>query len=110
MTLTQLEGGKRGPALMNRLVGDASIYKKHLDRKPLPSEDGVKYFMETVRPHFTRRFFLGFFSGDVSIYFAQGKKHGDGQLDRKDVIAPQAFEGFLDGHVTNDRQVPASQK
>ena len=38
------------------------------------------------------------------------RKHGDGQLDRKDVIAPQAFERFLDGHVTNDRQVLASQK
>ena len=54
MNLTQLEAGKRGPALLNRLVGDASIYKKLLDRKPLPSEDGVKYFMETVRPHDTR--------------------------------------------------------
>ena len=54
LDLTQLEAGKRGPALMNRLFGDASIYKKLLDRKPLASEDGVKYFMDTLRPHFAR--------------------------------------------------------
>ena len=56
LDLTLLEAGKRGPALMNRLVRDASIYKKLLDRKPLTSEDRVKYFMETVKPHFTRGF------------------------------------------------------
>ena len=54
LDLTQLEAGKRGPALMIRLFGDASIYKKLLDRKPLTSEDGVKYFVVTLRPHFTK--------------------------------------------------------
>ena len=42
MHLTQLEAGKRGPAMMNRLVGDASMHKELLNRKPLTSEDGVK--------------------------------------------------------------------
>ena len=54
LTLTQHEAGKCGPTLKNRLVGDASIYKKLLDRESLRSEDGVKYFKNTLRPHFTR--------------------------------------------------------
>ena len=44
LDLTQLEAGKRGPALNNRHVGDASMYKGLPDREPLRSEDGVKYF------------------------------------------------------------------
>ena len=71
MTLTQIEAGKRGPALMNRLVGDASIYKKLLDRKPLTSEDGVKYFMETVRLHFTRGFLSVFRRRCFSLFRAR---------------------------------------
>ena len=47
LDLTQLEAGKRGPALENRLVGDAAMYKGLLDRESLRAEDGVKYFKDT---------------------------------------------------------------
>ena len=47
LDLTQLEAGKRRPALENRLVGDAAMYKGLLDRESLRAEDGVKYFKDT---------------------------------------------------------------
>ena len=47
-----LKAGKRGPALKNRLVGDAEMHKRLLDRESLRAEDGVKFFSETLRPHF----------------------------------------------------------
>ena len=51
MDLTVLEAGKRDPALKNRLVGDAEMYKGLLDREHLMTSDGVKYFRDTLRPH-----------------------------------------------------------
>ena len=45
MNLTQCEAGKRGPALMKRLAGDASMHKELLDRK-----DGVKCYRDTLLP------------------------------------------------------------
>ena len=47
-----LEAGKRGPALKNRLVGDAETHKGLLNRESLRAEDGVKYFKDKMRPHF----------------------------------------------------------
>ena len=35
LDLPQLEAGKRGPALMNRLFGEASLHKGLLDRESL---------------------------------------------------------------------------
>ena len=52
LDLTVFEAEKRGPALKNRLVGDAEMYKGLLDREPLKTADGVKYFKDTIRPHF----------------------------------------------------------
>ena len=49
-----LEAEKRFPALKNRLVGDAEMYKGLIDREPLTAADGVKYFRDTLRPHFIR--------------------------------------------------------
>ena len=49
-----LEAEKRGPPLKNRLVGDAEMYKGLLDRESLRAADGVKYFRDTMRPHFKR--------------------------------------------------------
>ena len=43
--ITELEPEKRGPALRNRLEGEAAIYKRLLDREALKNkEDGVRYF------------------------------------------------------------------
>ena len=41
------EVSKRGPALKNRLVGDA---ERLVDREHLIAPDGVKYFKDTLRP------------------------------------------------------------
>ena len=54
LDLTVLEAEKRGPALKNRLVGDAETYKGLLDRESLRTADGVKYFRDTLRPHFIK--------------------------------------------------------
>ena len=54
LDLTVLEGETRGPALKNRLVGDAELYKGLLDRELLSAADGVKYSRDTLRPHFIK--------------------------------------------------------
>ena len=54
LDLTVLEAEKRGPALKNRLVVDAEMHKALLDREPLRATDGVKYFRDTLRPHFIK--------------------------------------------------------
>ena len=54
LDLTVLEETKRGPALKNRLVGDAEMYKGLLNREPLKAADGVMYFRNTLRPHFIK--------------------------------------------------------
>ena len=53
--ITELGAEKRGPALRNRLKGDASQYKRLLDRELLrdPNE-GVNYFKRFLRPHFIK--------------------------------------------------------
>ena len=60
LDLTQLEAGKRGPALKSRLVGDASMYKGVLDRESQRGEDGVKYFKNTLG--------LRFIKGALSVF------------------------------------------
>ena len=53
--ITELDAEKQGPALKNRLEGDAAIYKPLLDRDRLRDEnDGVAYFKRTLRPHFVK--------------------------------------------------------
>ena len=52
LDLTQLEAGKRGPTLKNRLIGDAALYNGLLARESLTAEDGVKYFRNTLGLHF----------------------------------------------------------
>ena len=59
---TQVQAGKRGPALKNRLVGDASVNEGLLDRETLRSEDGVRYFKNTSRLHF---------KGALSVFFCR---------------------------------------
>ena len=54
--ITELEAEKWGPALRNRLEGEASVYKRLLDREQLrePNGRGVEYFKRTLRPHFAK--------------------------------------------------------
>ena len=53
--ITELEPEKRGPALRNRLEGDAQQYKRLLDRELLRDPyEGVAYFKRFLRPHFIK--------------------------------------------------------
>ena len=51
-----MESEKWGPAFRNRLEGEASVFKRLLDREELrqPNERGVEYFKRTLRPHFVK--------------------------------------------------------
>ena len=51
--ITELDADKRGPALRNRLEGEAAIHKRLLDRDRLKDPtNGVKYFKSFLRPLF----------------------------------------------------------
>ena len=55
LNLTVFEPGKRGPAVKNRLVGDADMHKGLLNGESLRAEDGVKYLRDTtLGPHFIK--------------------------------------------------------
>ena len=49
--ITELEPEKQGPALRNRLEGEAAIHKRLLDRDRLKDRvNGVRYFKSYLRP------------------------------------------------------------
>jgi len=53
--VTELDAEKRGPALRNRLEGEAAVYKALLDRDLLRDpQTGVAYFKHELRPHFVK--------------------------------------------------------
>ena len=53
--ITELDNDKRGPALRNRLEGEAAIHKRLLDRERLKDpNNGVKYFKSFLRPLFVK--------------------------------------------------------
>ncbi|OLQ08360.1 hypothetical protein AK812_SmicGene8147 [Symbiodinium microadriaticum] len=53
--ITELDGDKRGPALRNRLEGEAAMHKRLLDRDRLKDpNNGVKYFKSFLRPLFVK--------------------------------------------------------
>ena len=50
-----MDNDKRGPALRNRLEGEAAIHKRLLDRERLKDpNNGVKYFKSFLRPLFVK--------------------------------------------------------
>jgi len=53
--ITTIDESKRGAHLKNRLSGEAVVYRSTLDREKLADKDnGVQYFMDTIRPHFLK--------------------------------------------------------
>ena len=101
--ITELEDEKRGPALRNRLEGEAAVYKRVLDRDALKANDppgaGVEYFKRVLRPHFVKG------STNVFLYrFMQFVRFNRGSADmmkwmtRFQILLPKAYEQ-LDGHV-----------
>ena len=75
--ITELEPEKRGPALRNRLEGEASVYKLLLDRDLLRDPvHGVNYFKRFLCPHFIKG------AQTVFLYrFMQFMKHNRGTMD-----------------------------
>ena len=75
--ITELEPEKRGPALRNRLEGDAQQYKRLLDREMLRDpQEGVNYFKRFLRPHFIKG------AQNVFLYrFMQFMKYNRGTMD-----------------------------
>ena len=53
LDITPQDVAKRGPALRLRLSGLAECYRDLLDVERLKGDDGVQYFLDTLRPHFT---------------------------------------------------------
>ena len=101
--ITELEDEKRGPALRNRLEGEAAVYKRVLDRDALKANDppgaGVEYFKRVLRPYFVKG------STNVFLYrFMQFVRFNRGSADmmkwmtRFQIFTPKAYEQ-LDGHV-----------
>ena len=82
LDLTVLEAEKRGSALKNRLVGDAEMYKGLLDRESLKAADGVKYFRNTLRPHFIKGS-QGVPLEILSVHPSKKRKFRNGQVDRQ---------------------------
>ena len=45
---------KHGPALKNRLTGEAAVYKSLLNRDVLRTTEGVQHFKDVFRPNFVK--------------------------------------------------------
>ena len=102
--LTELDPEKQGPALKNRLEGEAAVYKPLLERDLLrdPAE-GVKYFLSTLRPHFIK----GVQSIFMWRFFQQLKSHRQNQefirwIGKLQVQRKKAA-GCLDGPLQGSR-------
>ena len=74
--ITELDNEERGPALRNRLEGEATIHKRLLDRDCLNSpNNGVKYFKSFLRPLFvkgTTNVFLYRFQQSMNLHRGNG--------------------------------------
>ena len=73
--LTVFEAGEGGPAVKNRLEGDAEMYKELLNRESLRADDGVKYVRDTFGHRFIKgdqsAFLLRFFND----FLGKKRKH-----------------------------------
>ena len=95
---TELEAERRGPALRNRLEGDASQYKRLLYRELLKDPiEGLNYFKRFLRPHFTKG------AQTVLLYsFIQSLEHNRGTMDlqrwmtRFQLTANRLIESWID--------------
>ena len=80
--ITELEPEKRGPALRNRLEGDASQYKRLLDRELLrDANEGVNYFKRFLRSTFHQRCTDCLFVQIHAIHEAQQRHNGFAKMD-----------------------------
>ena len=96
--ITELEAEKPGPALRNRLEGDAAQYKRLLDRNLLrDATEGVDYCKRFLRPHFIKGAQTVFMYG-----FMQFMKQNRGTMDlqrwmtRFHLLANRFIESWMD--------------
>ena len=96
--ITTLEQQKLGPSLKHRLVGDAAVYKPLLDRDLLRDpNNGVRYFTDTVRPHFVKRQPKCLPVAFLPVPSFLPRPAGSPQMDRQTFCCPQASPRFVDG-------------
>eukprot|EP00438_Fugacium_kawagutii_P029373 Skav202091 [mRNA] locus=scaffold513:194559:195140:- [translate_table: standard] len=109
--ITELEVEKRGPALRNRLEGDAAVYKRVLDRDRVRDpQDGVSYFKRTLRRHYIKG------SQNVFLYrFMQFMKYSRGSQDlhkwltKFQITGTRLIESWMDLHVDLEATDPVAQ-
>ena len=97
--ITELDAEKQGPALKNRLEGDAAIYKPLLDRDRLRDEnDGVAYFKRTLRPHFVKGSQSVFLWRFFQVFANEPWKFRVSEVDRQVQSGTQTCRRCVDGH------------
>ena len=92
--------GKRGPALRNRLVGDAEMHQGLLNQEPLRAERRwSQVFQGYLETPLHQRSSECVPLEIVSVPPCKKRKYRDGQVDRQVLTALEALERCLDGHV-----------
>ena len=80
--ITELEPEKRGPALRNRLEGEAQQYKRLLDREMLRDpNDGVNYFKKILATPFHQRCPRCVLKPFHAVHEVQKRNHGSSKMD-----------------------------
>ena len=126
LDITTLDPEKQGPSLKTRLHGDAAVYKPLLDRDQLRDPvTGVKYFKDTLRPHFVKgvqavflwRFyqFLRCYRGSQDLLRWIGrlsvvrKRLQDSWMDLLPIMNQQNQEFIDDLAIVNNQRLAANQ-
>ena len=96
MDIAELDGDQRGPALRNRLEGEAAIHTRLFDReRKKDPNNGVRYFKSFLRPLFVKG------AANVFLYrFQQFMNLHRGNGDMLCWITK--FAGTLDRHLPSD--------
>ena len=96
--ITELEPEKRGPALRNRLEGDAAVYRPLLDRDLLRDAiTGVKYFKDNLRPHFYQKQSISISLAIPPAIQGSSRFARYAQMDRKIFSAQEKIGRIMDG-------------
>ena len=98
-----LEAENGGPELKNRLVRDAELCKGLLDRESLRAAYGVKYFRDTLKPHFIKGAQSVFYWRFLSIHPSKKRMFRNGPVDRQVFTVLAALKRRLDGQLADVR-------
>ena len=101
LDLTVLEETKRGPALKNRLVGEAEMYEGLLNRESLRATDEVKYFRKNVETALHKGSSECVPLEIQSVQSSKKRKFRNGQMDRQFFSVFAALKRCLDGQLAD---------